>query len=98
MYGRASIALEAGSKRLTVPVACVLDRSGKGRGVVQVVREGKVQRVKVVLGVDNGTLVEVDSGLAPEDKVVLRSSVPLEEGMAIETIKGSGRTDLPHGS
>jgi multidrug efflux pump subunit AcrA (membrane-fusion protein) len=83
MYGRATIALEAASKRLTVPVACVLDRSGKGRGVVQVVREGKVHRVKVELGVDNGSLVEVDSGLTPQDIVVLRSSIPLEEGMAV---------------
>jgi HlyD family secretion protein len=90
MYGRATIGLEAKSKRLTVPVACVLDRSGKGRGVVQVVREGKIQRLKVELGADNGTLVEVSSGLGVEDVVVLRSSIPLEEGMAIETVKGSG--------
>ena len=89
MYGRASIGLEAKSKRLTVPVACVLDRSGKGRGVVQVVRDGKVRRVQVELGADNGTLVEVDSGLGPDDVVVLRSATPLEEGMAVES-KTSG--------
>ncbi len=83
MYGKASIGLEATSKRLTVPVACVLDRSGKGRGMVQVVRDGKVHRLKVELGADNGTLVEVASGLAPGEKVVLRSSIPLEEGMAV---------------
>ncbi len=85
MYGRATISLEAVSQRLTVPVACVLDRTGKGRGVVQVVRDGKAYRVKVELGADNGTLVEVASGLTPDDVVVLRSSVPLEEGMAVET-------------
>jgi HlyD family secretion protein len=84
MYGRASIGLEATSTRLTVPVACVLDRSGKGRGVVQVVRDGKVHRVTVELGADNGTLVEVDSGLGPNDVVVLRSAIPLEEGMAVD--------------
>ena len=84
MYGRASIGLEPPSRRLTVPVACVLDRSGKGRGVVQVVREGKVRRVGVRLGADNGTLVEVDTGLGPDDVVILRSSLPLDEGMAVE--------------
>ena len=85
MYGRASIGLEPKSKRLTVPVACVLDRTGKGKGVVRVVRGGKVERVNVELGVDNGTLVEVDSGLAAGDQVVLRSSTPLEEGMEVTT-------------
>ncbi len=87
MYGRASIGLEATSTRMTVPVLCVLDRSGKGRGVVQVIREGKVHRVKVELGADNGTLVEVSSGLSPADVVVFRSSLPLEEGMAVEVKK-----------
>ena len=53
----ASIGLEAVSRRLTVPVACVLERSGKGQGVIQLVRGGKVARVKVELGTDNGTLV-----------------------------------------
>ena len=83
MYGKASIGLEAASRRLTVPVACVLERSGKGHGVVQLVRGGKVERVKVELGADNGTLVEVDSGLKPDDDVVVRSSTPLEPGMAV---------------
>lgn len=89
MYGRASIALEVASKRLTVPVGCVLERSGKGHGVVQVIREGKIQRVKVELGVDNGSLVEVDSGITPRDTVVLRCSIPLEEGMTV-TVKTPG--------
>ncbi|MHC5545010.1 efflux RND transporter periplasmic adaptor subunit, partial [Singulisphaera rosea] len=71
------------SKRLTLPVACVLERSEKRKGVVQVVRDGKVERVKVELGTDNGSIIEVDSGLKPDDEVVLRSSVPLEAGMPV---------------
>lgn len=83
MYGRASIGLEALSERLTLPTACVLERSGKRDGVVQVVREGKVQRIKVELGADNGTLVEIDSGLNPDEDVVLRSNAVLEPGMTV---------------
>ena len=83
MYGRASISLEKASVRLTLPTACILDRSGKGQGVVQVVRDGKVDRVKVTLGADNGTLVEMDSGLGPDDDVVLRSSTTLDPGMKV---------------
>ncbi len=83
MYGRVHISLEATSKRLTLPVACVLDRSGRGQGVVQVVREGKIHRTKVQLGPDNGTLVEVKTGLASDDEVVLRSNTPLEDEMSV---------------
>lgn len=83
MYGRASIGLEPPSKLLTIPVGCVVDRSGKGRGTVQVVRDGKIERAKVELGTDNGTLVEVTSGLAPDDQVVLRSSTALEPGTTV---------------
>jgi RND family efflux transporter MFP subunit len=83
MYGRANIGLEPVAERLTVPAACVVDRSGKGEGVVQVVRDGKIERAKVSLGADNGALVEILSGLAPEDSVVLRSSTPLDPGTAV---------------
>ncbi|SIO62499.1 RND family efflux transporter, MFP subunit [Singulisphaera sp. GP187] len=83
MYGRASIGLEALSERLTLPTACVLERSGKRQGVVQVVRDGKVERVKVELGADNGTLVEIDSGIKPDDAVVLRSNSVIEPGMTV---------------
>jgi HlyD family secretion protein len=85
MYGRASISLEPPSARLTLPTSCILDRSGKGKGVVQLVRDGKVDRVDILLGADDGTLAEVDSGVGPDDLVILRSSTPLEPGMTVET-------------
>ncbi len=83
MYGRASISLERPSVRLTLPTACILDRTGKGQGVIQVVRDGVVEPVQVTLGADNGSLVEVDSGLGADDVVVLRSSTPLDPGMKV---------------
>lgn len=83
MYGKASIGLEPASRRLTLPVSCILERSGKGQGVVQIVRGGKIGRLKVELGTDNGSLVEVDSGVTPEDEVIVRSSTALEDGTAV---------------
>ena len=83
MYGRATIGLTPPSKRLTLPVACVVERPEKKQGVIQVVREGKVSRVKVELGADNGNLVEVASELNAKDEVVLRSNAPLEAGMDV---------------
>lgn len=90
MYGLARIGLEpVSSKRLTIPATCVAERSGKNQGVVQVVRNGKVDRVSVELGADNGSLVEIDSGLKLDDDVVLRSTTPLERGMPV-AVKVSG--------
>jgi RND family efflux transporter MFP subunit len=83
MYGKAKIALEPPSDRLTVPAACVLDRPGKGRGLIQVVRDGKVDRVTVQIGADDGKRVEVVSGVGPKDQVVLRSSTVLEPGSPV---------------
>ncbi|WP_246196460.1 efflux RND transporter periplasmic adaptor subunit [Aquisphaera giovannonii] len=85
MYGRAVIALEPSTGRLSLPTACVLDRTGKGRGVVQLVREGKVERASVELGVDDGKLVEVVSGVGAGDQVVLRSGASLEPGTPVAT-------------
>ena len=67
---------------------------GRGRGWSRSSATGRSERVKVELGADNGTLVEVDSGLGPDDEVVLRSSTPLEEGMAVEAIKASRMSRL----
>jgi RND family efflux transporter MFP subunit len=83
MYGRVTIALEPPSTHLTLPSACILERSGTGKGVVQVVRGDKVEKLDVLLGSDNGALVEVRSGLNADDEVILRSGSPVEPGMTV---------------
>ncbi len=83
MYGTATIVLEPVSHNLTVPPACVMEHSGQTHGVVYVVRDGLVHRTPVELGADNGSLVEVVSGIQPDDAIVSRSGVPLEDGIAV---------------
>lgn len=83
MYGRATIGLETRKTGLQVPVACVIDRSGQSDGAVRVVRDGRVHQQKVELGADDGTTVEVVSGLGPDDHVVLRTDSPLKEGTSV---------------
>jgi len=83
MYGTATVTLEPLSRNLTLPPACVMEHSGRAHGFVYIVRDGLARRTEVALGADNGTLVEVLSGLEPDDKVVLHSRVPLEDGMAV---------------
>ncbi len=83
MYGRATLVLEAGSPgAVRVPSAAVLERQGAG-AVIRVVQDGKVRHRPVTLGADNGTEIEVLSGLAPTEVVVVRASRPVPEGTAV---------------
>ena len=83
MYGTATIVLESVSHNLTVPPTCVMEHSGQTHGVVYLVRGGLAHRTPVELGADNGSLVEILSGIKPTDSVVMRSGVPLEDGLAV---------------
>jgi HlyD family secretion protein len=83
MYGTATITLEPISHSLTLPPACVMEHSGQTHGVVYVVRDGLARRCEVELGADNGKRVEILSGVEPTDAVVLRSGVPLEDGLPV---------------
>ena len=69
-----------------MPTACVKEHSGKSRGVIYIVRDGLARRTEVELGADNGSLVEILSNIKPDDSVVLRSGVPLEDGIAVVAV------------
>jgi len=83
MYGTATITLEPVSTNLTVPPVCIVERVGKGRAFLYVVHDGVARRTDVELGTDNGSLIEILSGLNPDDSVILHSGVPLEDGLAV---------------
>jgi len=83
MYGTCTIRLDPKTRNLTIPRACVVESAGRSKGIVFVVREGAACRLVVELGADNGSLVEVLSGLRPSDDVVVRSGVRLEDGLPV---------------
>ncbi len=85
MYGKASITLGQNPNSLALPPACIAERSGRSGGVVYVARDGVARRAEVKLGGDNGSLVEILSGIKPDDAVILRSGTPLEDGMRVAT-------------
>ena len=59
--------------------------SGRTGGVVYVVRDGVARRTEVKLGGDNGSLVEILSGIGPDDRRrSCRSGTPLEDGMRVD--------------
>jgi HlyD family secretion protein len=83
MYGKATITLERNARNLAVPAACVVEHSGRAGGVVFVVRDGIARRTEVKLGGDNGSQVEILSGIRPDDAVVRPRGTPLEDGMRV---------------
>ncbi len=54
MFGRATIVLEKEIKNWTVPSSCLVDRNGKGEGAILVVKDGKIHKVNVHVGMDTG--------------------------------------------
>jgi HlyD family secretion protein len=90
MYGRATIELQPPTDNLTVPAACVVGHAGRGKAAVFVVRDGKAQRTPVTLGGDDGSSVEVLSGLGPNDEVIVRPGSTLDDGAPVKTTVSQG--------
>ncbi len=65
-----------------MPPACVVERSGRSGGVVYVARDGVARRTEVKLGGDNGSLVEILSGIKP-GRSRDPAGTPVEDGMRI---------------
>ncbi len=85
MFGLASIVVEESSGNLLIPVSSVplSARTGRGKAYVMVIRDGKVQRVAVRIGVENETEIEVLEGLTPEDYVAVAPSLVTEGKVAV---------------
>ena len=91
MYGRATLTLEAGSPgAVRIPSAAAVERKAGGVAVVRVAVDGKVAHRPVTVGADNGTEIEILTGLTPADVVVVRASRPVSEGTPVAT-SGSAR-------
>jgi len=83
MYGKATIILEKSAKLLSVPSAALADKAEDGKADLYVVRDGRVRRLTVRVGTDNGVRVAVLSGLKADDLVVAHPSDALRDGMAV---------------
>lgn len=84
MFGRAFVVLEKLIKNLTVPSSCLINRNGEGDGAVMVVKDGKVQRVKVHVGMDTGLRAEIVDGLHENDVIILQPDPSIADGTAVQ--------------
>ena len=76
--------LRKSSRILTVPSSCLIDRNGKGEGAVIVVKDGKIHRVNVHVGMDTGLRAEIVDGLTDNDQVILQPDPSIADGTPVQ--------------
>jgi len=79
MYAEAKLTLNQQNNVLTVPIQA-LDRNSSGASVLIVDPDGHVEQRQVKLGVEGSNRVEVVSGLAENDRVVVGNRSELRPG------------------
>jgi RND family efflux transporter MFP subunit len=83
MYGRVSIVLDKAAGQLCIPSACLVGKADHGVGAVYVVRDHHAHLTKVRLGIDNGLLVGVVSGLSIDEEIILQPGNVISEGALV---------------
>jgi RND family efflux transporter MFP subunit len=84
MYGRVTLHLGSGPPTaFRVPSTALVGKAEGGHGTVRVVRDGKAVAVPVRYAADNGLEVEIVSGLASSDQVIVRSNGAVEDGSSV---------------
>jgi HlyD family secretion protein len=86
MYGRAIIELEPPSKNFTIPASCLIDQNERGEGQVFMVKDGKVKRVPIRVGKDDGLHAEVLSGLSADDVLIAQPTSSITEGIEVKPV------------
>ena len=86
MYGRGAIVVDVHRGALVLPAGAV--QISGGRYLVFAVRQEKVVRLEVKVGVDGGNWLEIASGLSPDDEVVTAGLDVLSDGTAVRTQRG----------
>jgi multidrug efflux system membrane fusion protein len=81
------VVLERHVRASVVPLSAVVD-SGGAKTMFVVSRDGRsVRQVEVQLGwTESGTMVEVLSGLSPDDRVVTLGSHLVQDGQQVEVV------------
>ncbi|MGC2399049.1 MAG: efflux RND transporter periplasmic adaptor subunit [Acidobacteriaceae bacterium] len=85
-YAFIHLPIPPSASSMTLPANTLLFRAEGLR--VGVVRDGRAQLVPIEIGHDYGAKVEVISGLAPQDQVILNPPDSLSEGEMVQVGKG----------
>ena len=85
MYGEVTLTLEERSQAITLPAGAV-HTEGEKKFTYSVV-EGRLRKIEVQTGLDNGITIEITEGLEGHETVVLASRGEVQEGMEVEVQK-----------
>lgn len=88
MFARVDLVVETRKAVLTIPVDAL--RLGEAKPTVMVVREGVAQGVVVSLGIADGERVEVVSGLADQDQLVVQGKDLVKPGQKVRAVAATG--------
>lgn len=84
MFGRVTLILQSGAPgACRIPTAGLSGKEGGGKGSVRVVRNDRVAVIPVLYGTDNGSEIEILSGLTLDDRVILRAAGTVNEGTTV---------------
>jgi RND family efflux transporter MFP subunit len=83
MYAEAKLILKQHKDALTVPIQA-LERSTNGATVLIVDAQGRVEKRQVKLGVESSDRVDVVSGLADSDRVIIGNRSEFREGEKVQ--------------
>jgi HlyD family secretion protein len=90
MFGRVTLILEPGAAgACRIPSTALAGKGADGKASVRVVRDGKIRSVSVTCGADNGSEVEILSGLTTDDRVVVRAMSAVHDGDEVSASEGS---------
>ncbi len=84
MFGRVCIELQTGAAgAFRIPSAALTGKAAEGKAILRILRDGKAAFIPVTIAADNGSEVEILSGLSAEDRVIVRAAGPLNDGDAV---------------
>lgn len=87
MYADVTLELTKTAKAVIIPASALVIEAGKK--FVYVVRDGAAHRVAVEIGFDDGAAVEIRSGVAPGEQVVVSGKENLADGKPVEAAPAS---------
>ena len=87
MYGNLTLNLEVHENALTVPAASLIIE--KDKKFVYKVRGGKVEKVEIKTGIDDGIQVEVTQGLTGGEDIIVKGKNTVSDGDVVEVVRES---------
>ena len=92
MFARLTVPVEEAGEAVAVPAEAIIVTT-RGETAVFTVEGGKARRHAVETGIEQGGEVQIISGIAAGDSVVVAGNQSLGDGMKVRVLKGGKRRE-----